>query len=83
MNSIFRGVFLGGLLLAAPIFAGCSKAPMPAGQESEVGKPEKSVQTPTLKWPPRFSPSLDIRIATPKVPDKIRGPSPPIAEKKP
>jgi uncharacterized lipoprotein len=80
--SIFRGGCGSGVLLAAAILAGCGKAP-PAGGTSDAGQSGPAAQTaPTLQWPPHFSPPLEIRIAVPQVPAKIRGPSPPIDEKK-
>ena len=83
--SIIRGGCGGGVLLAAAILAGCGKAP-PAGKKIEVGPsgpsgPSKQT-APALQWPPHFSPPLEIRIATPEVPAKIRGPSPPLEQKK-
>ena len=83
MKSIFRGGFWGGVVLAAIILAGCGKAPPPSADKIadkiEAGKAQTQ---PTLQWPPHFSPSLEIHIAAPEVPAKLRGPSPPIDQKK-
>ena len=80
--SIFRGGCGSGVLLAAAILAGCGKTP-PAAEKIDVGPAGQSAQkAPALHWPPHFSPPLEIRIATPEVPAKIRGPAPPREQKK-
>ena len=77
-----------GVLLAAAILAGCGKTPPPAVNEIKADKSAPSAGTllaqkpSALQWPPHFSPPLEIRVAVPKVPAKILGPSPPLAEKK-
>lgn len=78
MNSIFRGGCRGGVLLAAVVLAGCGRPT--AGGKIDVGPSGRSA--PTLHWPPHFAPPLEVRIATPEVPAKLRGPSPPLVEKK-
>jgi hypothetical protein len=37
---------------------------------------------PKSRWPADFQRPVDIHVELPKVPDKLRGPSPPIDEKK-
>jgi hypothetical protein len=51
----------------------------PSPAKTEPGKPCGKTNA-DFGWPADFQPPLDIKVEPPEVPEKIRGPSPPIGK---